>query len=170
MIPCAGRTSTFGRLRAAAANSLGRLADPSALTSLRAATRDPEEPVRAAALAAVKKVESAQSAGQGTVPVPQPSGPARFYVAVGLPASRATGVTDSDLSAAREALRAKVGEIDGVALAPADESNAAAQKVLKARQLKGFYLESSVVSLETKRDPGAFERAHYIRTLHSWPA
>lgn len=24
------------------------------------------------------------------------------------------------------------------------------------------------VSLETKRDPGAFERAHYIRTLHSW--
>jgi dihydroorotate dehydrogenase (fumarate) len=25
------------------------------------------------------------------------------------------------------------------------------------------------VSLETKRDPGAFERAHYIRTLQSWP-
>ena len=24
------------------------------------------------------------------------------------------------------------------------------------------------VSLKTKRDPGAFERAHYIRTLHSW--
>jgi dihydroorotate dehydrogenase (fumarate) len=24
------------------------------------------------------------------------------------------------------------------------------------------------VSLETKRDPAAFERAHYIRTLHSW--
>ena len=24
------------------------------------------------------------------------------------------------------------------------------------------------VSLETKRDPGAFERAHYIPTLHSW--
>lgn len=25
-----------------------------------------------------------------------------------------------------------------------------------------------IVSLERKRDPGAFERAHYIRTLHSW--
>jgi dihydroorotate dehydrogenase (fumarate) len=25
-----------------------------------------------------------------------------------------------------------------------------------------------VVSLETTGDPGAFERAHYIRTLHSW--
>jgi hypothetical protein len=24
------------------------------------------------------------------------------------------------------------------------------------------------VSLKTKRDPGAFERAHYIRALHSW--
>jgi dihydroorotate dehydrogenase (fumarate) len=26
-----------------------------------------------------------------------------------------------------------------------------------------------VASLETTHDPGAFERAHYIRTLHSWP-
>ncbi|MGE0704434.1 MAG: dihydroorotate dehydrogenase-like protein, partial [Vicinamibacterales bacterium] len=24
------------------------------------------------------------------------------------------------------------------------------------------------VSLQTNRNPGAFERAHYIRTLHSW--
>ena len=26
-----------------------------------------------------------------------------------------------------------------------------------------------IVSLQTRRDPAAFERAHYIRTLHSWP-
>ncbi len=25
------------------------------------------------------------------------------------------------------------------------------------------------LSLKTTRDPGSFERAHYIRTLHSWP-
>jgi dihydroorotate dehydrogenase (fumarate) len=27
---------------------------------------------------------------------------------------------------------------------------------------------NGIVSLETTRDPAAFERAHYIRTLHSW--
>ena len=36
------------------------------------------------------------------------------------------------------------------------------QKASSLDEMKG------VVSLETKRDPGAFERAHYIRTLHSW--
>ncbi len=36
------------------------------------------------------------------------------------------------------------------------------QKMNSLQEMKGS------VSLETKRDPGAFERAHYIRTLHSW--
>jgi dihydroorotate dehydrogenase (fumarate) len=35
-------------------------------------------------------------------------------------------------------------------------------KANSLQELKG------AVSLQTKRDPGAFERAHYIRTLHSW--
>ena len=36
------------------------------------------------------------------------------------------------------------------------------QKASSLGEMKG------TVSLETKRDPGAFERAQYIRTLHSW--
>ena len=36
------------------------------------------------------------------------------------------------------------------------------QKMNSLQEMKGS------VSLQTKRDPGAFERAHYIRTLHSW--
>jgi dihydroorotate dehydrogenase (fumarate) len=36
------------------------------------------------------------------------------------------------------------------------------QKVSSLDDVKG------TMSLETKRDPAAFERAHYIRTLHSW--
>lgn len=35
-------------------------------------------------------------------------------------------------------------------------------KVSSLDEMKG------AVSLKSKRDPGAFERAHYIRTLHSW--
>jgi dihydroorotate dehydrogenase (fumarate) len=35
----------------------------------------------------------------------------------------------------------------------------------KARSLEEM---KGAVSLETEREPGAFERAHYIRTLHSW--
>jgi dihydroorotate dehydrogenase (fumarate) len=36
------------------------------------------------------------------------------------------------------------------------------QKANSLQEMKG------AVSLQTTRDPGAFERAHYIRTLHSW--
>lgn len=143
-------------VRAAAANSLGRLADPTSLGALKAATSDSEEPVRTAAIAAVSKIESARRSGGGgmaTTPA-TPSGPARFYVAVGTPASRATGITENDLRTAHQTLKARVQEIDGVVLAPANESNTAATQVLKNRGLKGVYLESSVTSLENKPDGG----------------
>lgn len=140
-------------VRAAAANSLGRLADPASLTALKAATSDIEEPVRTAAKAAVAKIESSGRSGSGMATLPTtPSGPARFYIAVGIPASRATGITDSDLRAAHQTLKARVQEIDGVVLAPANESNTSAEQVLRSRKLKGFYLESSVTSLENKPD------------------
>jgi hypothetical protein len=142
-------------VRAAAANSLGRLADPASLSALKAATSDSEEPVRTAATAAVARIEAARRSGAGVATVPvTPSGPARYYVAVGTPASRANGVTENDLRTAHQTLRARVQEIDGVVLAPANESNNAATQVLKNRGLKGFYLESSVTSIENKPDGG----------------
>jgi hypothetical protein len=142
-------------VRAAAANSLGRLADPASLSALKAATFDSEEPVRTAATAAIARIETSRRSGgsMATVPV-TPSGPARFYIAVGTPASRATGVTENDLRAAHQTLRARVQEIEGVVLAPANESSTAATSVLKNRGLKGFYLESSVTSIENKPDGG----------------
>lgn len=140
-------------VRAAAANSLGRLADPSSLAALKAATSDAEEPVRAAASAAVARIESTRRSGGSIATTPTtPSGPARFYVAVGAPASRATGITDTDLRSAHNSLKARVQEIDGVVLAPANETSGAAAQVMKNRGLKGFYLESSVTSLENKPD------------------
>jgi hypothetical protein len=143
-------------VRAAAANSLGRIADPASLTALKAATTDSEAPVRAAASAAVTRVEAAKrSAGGSVVTTPAvPAGPARYYIAVGAPASRATGVSETDLRTAHQVLKTRVQEIDGVVLAPANESNSTAQQVLKSRKLKGFYLESSVTSIENKPDGG----------------
>ena len=142
-------------VRAAAANSLGRIEDPASLSALKAATNDPEAPVRTAVAAAVARVEAAKraSGGMATTP-PVPSGPARYYVAIGAPASRATGVSDSDLKTAHQVLRTRVQEIEGVVLAPPNESNSSAEQVLKSRKLKGFYLESSVTSIENKPDGG----------------
>ncbi len=144
-------------VRAAAANSLGRLAEPSALTALRTAAGDAEEPVRAAAKAAVARIEASRRAGssEGTaIAPPAPRGPDRYYVAVGQPASRAVGVTDSVLRSVHGTMKARVQELDGVVLAPTDESSTAAQQVLRSRQLKGFYIESSVTSVENKPDGG----------------
>jgi hypothetical protein len=142
-------------VRAAAANSLGRIADPASLTALKAATADSEAPVRAAALAAVTRVEAARpSAGTMATTPAVPAGPARFYIAVGAPGSRATGVSETDLRTAHQVLKTRVQEIDGVVLAPANESNSTAEQVLKSRKLKGFYLESSVTSIENKPDGG----------------
>jgi dihydroorotate dehydrogenase (fumarate) len=39
---------------------------------------------------------------------------------------------------------------------------------LERRKASSLDEMKGTVSLETKRDPGAFERAQYIRTLHSW--
>jgi dihydroorotate dehydrogenase (fumarate) len=39
---------------------------------------------------------------------------------------------------------------------------------LERRKASSLDEMKGTVSLENKRDPGAFERAQYIRTLHSW--
>ena len=39
---------------------------------------------------------------------------------------------------------------------------------LTDRQTDSLDAVKGVVSLEHKRDPGAFERAHYIKVLQSW--
>jgi len=142
-------------VRAAAANSLGRLADPSSLAALKIAISDAEEPVRAAATAAVARIESARRSSSAVVTGPVvPSGPARFYIAVGTPASRATGISETELRTAHQTLKARVQEIDGVVLAPPNESSSSAEQVMRNRKLKGFYLESSVTSIENKPDGG----------------
>lgn len=137
-------------VRAAAANSLGKLADPKALPALRKVASDPEVPVRSAATAAIAALESAARRSGVEVVAPRPTGPPRYYVAVARPATRVAELGDAELSKAEETLRDRLTEIDGVVLAERGESAGAARSVLKARNLKGYYIESSITSVEQK--------------------
>lgn len=155
-------------VRAAAANSLGRLGDTKALPALRSAAGDSEPPVQVAVKAAIGKLEVAarrpSHEREETRPV---AGPARYYVAIGKPASRATNLTPSDLERAQQVLRERLGEIDGVVIAPAAESPSSARGVLRSRKLKGFYIDSAVTSIEQK--PGGGVRAAVSLIVATYP-
>jgi len=137
-------------VRAAAATSLGRIGDSSDVVALRKLERDPEEPVRNAARASISRLASARPDETNVVEAPTPTGPARYYVAVGEPASRVPAVGHPTLAEARAFIKQRVAQIDGVRLAPDSESVQAAEKVLQREKLKGFFLESSIVSVEKK--------------------
>jgi hypothetical protein len=151
-------------VRAAAANSLGRLGDPSVLPALRAVERDPEAAVRTSVAEAIA---SLQRAGSGRTTVASttsrttsssagattaPSGPARYYVGIGVPGSRVSSVDPSVLQGARAFIQRSLMSMQGVVLAPDSESVAAANRVLRERSLAGFYIDSSVTVLEQRPD------------------
>ncbi|HEX7478002.1 MAG TPA: HEAT repeat domain-containing protein [Polyangiales bacterium] len=140
-------------VRAAAATSLGRVGDKSSLARLRALDRDPEEPVRAAARVALAKLEtSAASAATTQAQAPAPSGPPQYYVAIAEPATRVASVDRKALAQARDYIKQRVSEMQGVVLAPDTEGSNDAERVLKRKGLKGYYLDSSITSVEKKPD------------------
>jgi hypothetical protein len=154
-------------VRAAAANSLGRLGDPSAISSLRAVENDAEPPVRVAAKAAIAKLEVAARRRGDAIRQEGPRGPPRFYVAMGRTASKVPEMSASELEAARRELRDRVGQMDGVVLAPEGENSADARKVLSRRKLRGYYLETSVTSVEDK--PGGGTRVAVSVIVATYP-
>ncbi len=142
-------------VRAAAANSLGRLADGRALSALRAKVDDPEPPVRVAVQSAITKLE-AVARHQG-LEIEQPharAGPPRYYVAIGKPGSRVPEVSSADLAFVEQVMRDRLDQMDGVVIAPRDESASAVRSVLRSRKLKGFYIDSAVTSVSRKPDGG----------------
>jgi hypothetical protein len=150
---------THPAVRAAAANSLGRIGNSGALSALRRLERDPEEPVRSAASAAIAKLETQQptvvaAARSHTGPEQVQQGPQLYYVSVAAPGTRVPNIDRTALSDARNFIKQRVGAIQGVLLAPDGEDQRAADKVLKKKNLKGFYLDSSIVSVERKGNGG----------------
>ncbi len=140
-------------VRAAAANSLGRVGDKTVAARLRALDKDPEEPVRSAAKMALAKIDSSASSVATTqAPAPTPSGPPQYYVSVAEPASRVASVDHKALAQARDYIKQRVLEMQGVVLAPDAEGSAEAEKVLKHKRLKGYFLDSAITSVEKKPD------------------
>ncbi len=149
-----------GSVRAAAASSLGRLGDPAAIPALSALSRDSSPQVRAAAteaIATLRRAPTATSPGvaaagsTGTTPGTA-AGPARFYVGIGVPASRVAGADASVVRGARAHIERTVSAIAGVVVAPEGETVATATRVLRARSLVGFYVDSSVTALDARPD------------------
>jgi hypothetical protein len=138
-------------VRAAAASSLGRIGDSSSLSALRALERDVEEPVRSAARASIERLANAQPPTQKEPP-PAEDGPVLYYVSVAEPsATRVSSLDHAALGKARAFIKERVGQIQGVVVAPDSEDSQAAERVLKKRRLKGFYIDSSIVSIEKKQ-------------------
>ncbi len=137
-------------VRTAAASSLERLSDPSALAALRSHASDRAPAARRAIRRAIGALERlARTRPREAEPERGGSGNARFYVGVGEPAAkRGASVSRDALRRARDFLAQQVGSLPDVEVAPASESNAVARRVIQSRRLTGYYLDSSVVSIE----------------------
>jgi hypothetical protein len=140
-------------VRAAAAASLEQLRDPTALDALRAARTDRDSAVRSSVDRAIRALERVARSRPQSTPIPSSSGgsagPARYYVGVGMPGTSERLDRDT-LRAARAFIQQQVSQIEGVVVAPENESSSAASRVLRSRRLTGYYLDSSIVRIENQ--------------------
>jgi hypothetical protein len=155
-------------VRAAAASSLGRLGDPATLEALRRRRGELDASARQAVRSAIQSLERVARSRPQTTPVPRPitGGRERYYIGVGMPGGTNARLERSVLEAAREFIAGRVGEIDGVVIAPERESTTEARQVLRRRRLTGYFLESSVVKVEN-RDGGV--RAEVSIIVNTYP-
>ena len=139
-------------VRAASASALERLKDPTAIAGLKAAQSDGDSSVRTAvrnALAALQP--AAASARVAPTPSPTPSGTPVYYVGVGVPGSQ-VGLSAPTLRNLRQYVVSQLAQIEGVSVAPENEDRRAASQVIGAQKLVGYYIDSSVTSVEQKPD------------------
>ncbi len=167
-------------VRAAAVSSLEARAELAALDKIRTmSTRDADASVKAAARRAVTALDRLARANGGSrsgssapppsaaaVAVEPPQSGARFYVGVSTPATT-TSLSPASLSAARSFIVNNVSQIPGVRVAPADESNADARRVMQQGGLVGYFLDVSVTSLEER--PGGALRAAVTVIVNTYP-
>jgi len=145
-------------VRAAAASSLESLGDPSAINALQKASNDPEMAVKEAirrALAVLKRTASKSTGGTNTTEATEiriPSGPPKYYVGVGLPGGKDSSLNYNHLSTVRAYIEERIKEIDGVLLAPEEEKPQVAKRIIKQKGLTGYYLDSSIMSIEQRAD------------------
>lgn len=146
-------------VRVSAITSLRRLESKSSLPVVERATKDRNKSVRRAALEAAQALEALGERRRG------PGAP-RYLLAVGMPGAKAERVSRQMLFDARIYLSDQLVQLEGIELAPDDLSPADAKSEIARRGLHGFYLESSVVTLEPK---GAGVRAVVSVIVLSYP-
>jgi hypothetical protein len=164
-------------VRAAAATALGKLADRSVKPALERAKRDANADVRHAARTALVEIERAPSAqpsasasrsrgAEGATGARQGSARPRFYVGVGEPSAQQVRLGEATKSSLRSILVRQLEGIDGVLVAPPKERPPQARAVIEKRKLTGYYIDSSVVSLQ-RTESGT--RAEVSLILGSYP-
>jgi len=153
-------------VRAAAASAIERLADAQLLAPLRTAVASERDAtVRDAERRAITALERVAAAGTGTgattaaaststaaaagsTTPPRPTGTPRYYVGVGTPGDNSSSLSAAQLAELQAFLVSQVGGVEGVVLAPNGEAAAATTRALRSNQLVGYYIDSSVVSIE----------------------
>ncbi|MGB0678579.1 MAG: HEAT repeat domain-containing protein [Polyangiales bacterium] len=140
-------------VRIAAATALGRLGDVAALGALYAARKDRVKKVRvqiARAVKALERVAARRDAKRRERQQTQGDKALRYYVGVGMPATRDPGIDKRALKRLQSYLAKALSGMDGVRVAPPKESGKQAQRVLRQHMLNGYYLDSSVVRIEER--------------------
>ncbi|MFL5320642.1 MAG: HEAT repeat domain-containing protein [Myxococcaceae bacterium] len=151
--------ATDPRARAQAALMLGQAADPSVLPQLCKALSDKDDVVKAASakamdalgeLAALDCLKSATGSGDAASAIKTTianlekikNQVPKLYVSL-KPPDNAANLPADMIALLEQRLRTKLQRM-GAMFAPADEPKSAAQKVLKAKKLKGFMLQTTV--------------------------
>jgi len=151
-------------VRTAAASSLSALEDPASLDELRQAQDDRDRTVRRTVKRAIRRLESV--ARQERLRQERSRPDTTYYVGVGVPGTRVSGIDEATREALQAWMREQVAGIPGVALAPVDESPAQAERVIAARRLEGFYVDSSITAIRTT-DVGT--RAEVSVVVNTYP-
>jgi hypothetical protein len=127
-------------VKVAAAAALGKLAKPSGLGCLQAASRTESAPsVRAQIQKSISALEAGSGGSGGTPSV----GGAKFYVAIQVTNKTTRSGADID-SIVRGAMQARLLSRAGYAVAPKSETPAQGGQIVKGKGLKGFFLLATV--------------------------
>ncbi|MEM6960519.1 MAG: HEAT repeat domain-containing protein [Myxococcota bacterium] len=156
-------------VRGSAATSLERLAAVSAVTALRARRRDPDAGARSAVIRALRSLEQIRSNSTGIEDSRIDSSnrrAARYYVGVGTPGTKIASLDSTTLQEARIYIEAQLAEMDEVVVAPPGESNAQVRRALRRNGLTGYFIDSSVVSIDESSEG---TRASVSVILNTYP-
>ena len=148
-------------VRLAAIASLQLAGDPEAISYLKPRAKDKNASVRRAAKKAIDSLKKIAAVTGRRGP-----GQPKYYVATGNPAAKAKGVDDTLLSELKIEIENQMLEQEGVVLAPGGQHNNAVKAILKKMDLRGFFLDTLVVSL---RKRGTSTRAVVSVVVTTYP-